>query len=234
MATVYRGDVPITAAQWGYAKPRELFFLLATSPPLTRDQIGLALWPEVNRDRLSNALHTALRELRKALGDPDWVRYSGGRYAFNAEREHESDIKTFERSLAAARRARPATDALPDLQQAIAAYGGDFLDGFAAGDWAEARRDELRRAFESALLAAGRLYAAVGRQQAAVTSFRRAIGQEPLNETAHRELMTSLAALGEKARAIKHYEEFAARLEAQVGVAPATETTALYRQLRQP
>ena len=232
-ATVCRGDSPITAAQWGYAKPRELFFLLATSPPLTRDQIGLALWPDSGRDRLSNALHTALRELRKAVGDPDWIRYSGGRYAFNAEREHESDIETFERRLAAARRARPASAALPDLQRAIAAYGGDFLDGATFGEWAQTRRAELSRAFESALLAAGRLYAAAGRQQAAVTSFRRAIGQEPLNESAHRELMTSLAALGEKARAIKHYEDLADRLQVDVGVAPAAETTALYHHLRE-
>ncbi len=233
-AAVYRGDTAITAADWGYAKPRELFFLLATSPPLTRDQIGLALWPDSGRDRLGNALHTALRELRKALGDADWIRYSGGRYAFNSEREHESDIETFERSLAAARQARPASAALPDLQRAIAAYGGDFLDGEAVGEWAETRRDELRRAFESALLAAGRLYAASGRHQAAVTSFRRVIGQEPLNESAHRELMTSLAAQGEKARAIKHYEDFAERLKAEVGVPPAPETTALYHRLRQP
>ena len=125
-ATVYRAGVAITAAQWGYSKPRELFFLLATSPPLTRDQIGLALWPDSSRDRLGNALHTALRELRKALGDADWVRYSGGRYTFSAEREHDSDIETFERSLAAALRARPASAALPDLQRALAAYGGDF------------------------------------------------------------------------------------------------------------
>ena len=103
--------------------------LLATSPPLTRDQIGLALWPESSRDRLGNALHTALRELRKALGDPDWIRYSGGRYTFSSDRPHESDIETFELSLAAARRARPASAALPELQRAIAAYGGDFLDG---------------------------------------------------------------------------------------------------------
>ncbi len=44
--------------------------------------------------------------------------------------------------------------------------------------------------------------------------------------------MTSLAAMGEKARAIKHYEEFAERLKAQVNVAPAAETTALYHHLR--
>ena len=59
-----------------------------------------------------------------------------------------------------------------------------------AGEWARVRRDELRRRFETALLATGRLHAAAGRHQAAVTAFRRAIEHEPLNESAHRELMT--------------------------------------------
>ena len=143
-ATVYRADVAITAAQWGYAKPRELLFLLATSPPLTRDQIGLALWPDSSRDQLGNALHTALRELRKALGDSDWVRYSDGRYTFSTYANTTATWR-LRAALAAARRARPASAALPDLQRAIAAYGGDFLAGLAAGEWAQTRRDELRR-----------------------------------------------------------------------------------------
>ena len=45
--------------------------------------------------------------------------------------------------------------------------------------------------------------------------------------------MSSLAALGENARAIKHYEDLADRLTAQVGVAPAAETKALYHRLRE-
>jgi predicted ATPase/DNA-binding SARP family transcriptional activator len=230
-ATVHRGDTPVTTADWGYGKPRELLFLLATSPPMTREQLGVALWPDQSRERLGNALHTALRELRRALGDPGWVLYAEGRYAFNGTRDHDCDVETFEQALAAARRARPAAAALPDLQRAIAAYGGDFLADMAVGEWAQARRDELRRAFEAALLATGRLHAAADRHQPAVTAFRRAVAHEPLNETAHRELMTSWARMGETARAIRHYRELEELLREQVGVPPATETTALYRRL---
>ena len=230
-ATVYLGDTPVTAADWGYAKPRELLFLLATSRPLTRDQLGASLWPDLPPDRMGNTLHTALRGVRRALGDPDWVTYADGRYSFNAGREHECDVETFEQALAAARRARPAEAALPELQRAIAAYGGDFLAGMAAGEWAETRRDELARSFESALLAAGRLQAGAGRFAPAAAAFRRAVAHEPLNETAHRELMTCWARMGETARALRHYEELVELLRAQVGVAPAAETTALYRKL---
>jgi len=230
-ATVRLGDVALTAADWSYAKPRELLFLLVTSPPQTREQLGAALWPELSRQQLGNALHTALRELRRALGDPEWVVYSGGRYSFNRGLRHDCDVDTFESALTAASRARPASAALPDLQRAVAAYGGDFLAGMTAGEWAHGRREELRRRFESALLASGRLLAAAGRHQAAVTAFRRVIEHEPLNESAHRELMACWAELGETARAVRHYSELTALLADQVGVRPATETTALYERL---
>ena len=48
-------------------------FLLVSSPPMTKDQIAAALWPDLSRQQLGNALHTALRELRRAVGDPGWV-----------------------------------------------------------------------------------------------------------------------------------------------------------------
>jgi DNA-binding SARP family transcriptional activator len=101
----------------------------------------------------------------------------------------------------------------------------------AAGEWALVRRDELRRAYESALLATGRLQAAAGRHQAAAAAFRRAVAHEPLNESAHRELMSCWDRLGETARAVRHYEELVEVLRDQVGVPPAAETTALYRRL---
>jgi predicted ATPase/DNA-binding SARP family transcriptional activator len=233
-ATVSRGDIPVTAADWGYAKPRELLFLLVTSPPMTREQIGVALWPDQPGQQLGNSLHTALRGLRRALGDPGWVLYSDGRYAFGTSREHDCDVTTFELALAAARRAPGGDAALPHLQRALAAYGGDFLAGVAAGEWAQVRRDELSRSFESALLAVGRLHAAAGRHQSAAAAFRRAVAHEPLNETAHRELMDAWASLGETARAVQHYTELVELLAQQVGVPPSAETTALYQRLAGP
>ena len=230
-ATVELGDTALTAADWGYAKPRELLFLLITSPPLTREQLRAALWPELSRQQLGNALHTALRELRRALGSQDWVLYAAGHYSVNRARPFDCDVDTFESSLAAAGRARPTSAGLPDLRRAVAAYGGDFLAGMTAGEWAGVRRDELRRRFETAVLATGRLHLAEGNHQAAVTAFRRAIEHEPLNESAHRELMTCWAQLGETARAVRHYSELTALFKDRVGVPPAAETTALYERL---
>jgi DNA-binding SARP family transcriptional activator len=230
-AAVELGGTPLTAADWGYAKPRELLFLLITSPPQTREQLRSALWPELSRAQLGNALHTALRELRRALGGHDWIVYAAGHYSVNRDRAFECDVDEFESSLAAAGRARPASAGLPDLRRAIAAYGGDFLAGMTTGEWAHVRRGELRRRFETALLAAGRMHKAAGNRQAAVTAFRRAVEHEPLNESAHRELMTCWDQLGETARAVRHYTELTVLLKERVGVPPAPETTALYERL---
>ena len=198
---------------------------------MTREQIGATLWPDLSSRQLRNALHTALRELRRALGDAGWVSYCDGRYMFDRTRPHTCDVTAFEDALATARRARPSAAGLPDLQRAIAAYGGDFLDGMPTGEWALARRDELRRAFESVLLATGRMLTAADRHQAAAAAFRRAVTHEPLNESAHRELMMCWVKLGQAARAVRHYQELANRLHDQLGIPPAAQTTALYRQL---
>jgi DNA-binding SARP family transcriptional activator len=232
-SSVQLAERTLTTADWGYAKPRELLCLFASSPPLTREQIGLALWPELTEGQLRNALHTALRRLRRALGDGGWVRFADGRYALDESRPLDSDLREFERALADARAARPPAAALAHLRRALAAYGGDFLAGSTPGDWAATRRAELRQSYERALGAAGRLLLAGGRASEAAEVYQRAIAHEPLDEAAHRGLMECWAASGQPARALRHYEELSGLLRDQLGGAPAAQTTALYERLRQ-
>jgi predicted ATPase/DNA-binding SARP family transcriptional activator len=231
-ATVHLADRLLTPADWGYAKPRELLCLFASSPPLAREQIGLALWPELTEGQLRNALHSALRQLRRTLGDGGWIRFTDGRYALDESRPLDCDLRDFEQALAAARAAQPPAAALPQLRRAIAAYGGDFLAGTTAGDWAATRRAGLRQAYERALGTAGRLLVADGRVREAIEVYRRAIAHEPLDEAAHRALMECWAAAGQPARAMRHYEELRDLLRTEVGGAPAAQTTALYARLR--
>ncbi|HEV3068939.1 MAG TPA: BTAD domain-containing putative transcriptional regulator [Streptosporangiaceae bacterium] len=231
-ATVHLTGRLLTAADWGYAKPREMLCLFASSPPLAREQVGLALWPELAEGQLRNALHSALRQLRRTLGDGGWIAFADGRYALDESRPLDCDLRDFEQALTAARGARPQAAALPHLRRAIAAYGGDFLAGTAAGDWAVTRRAGLRRAYERALGAAGRLLVADGKVREAIEVYQRAIAHEPLDEAAHRALMECWAAAGQAARAMRHYEELRELLRTEVGGAPAAQTTALYARLR--
>jgi len=60
----------------------------------------------------------------------------------------------------------------------------------------------------------------------------RPIAHDGLLEEAHRGLMRCQAALGERGRALKHYEELVGLLEEQLGTSPAPETVALHERLR--
>ena len=230
-AEVHLGDRQLHAADFGYGKPRELLWLLASTPRQTKEQIGLALWPDLAGGQLRNAFHTALRDLRRALGDPGWVVFNAGGYALDRSRDQWSDLHEFEASLAAARRARPAPDALPHLQRAIAAYGGDFLPEVVDLDWVDTRRGQLRRVYSAALGAAGRLLAASGRYAEAAEVYRTATEHDPLEESSHRHLMSCLVRMGEPARAARLYQDLCTRLRDELGIAPSAETTAVYDRL---
>jgi predicted ATPase/DNA-binding SARP family transcriptional activator len=230
-STVQRGDQVLTAADWGYGKPRELLFLLASSGRIAKEDIGTALWPDLGEARLRNAFHTALRELRRALGDPRWVTFEQGGYLLDRSRGLASDLDTFTEALAAARSAPSSDEKLQQLERAIAAYGGDFLPDFLDADWARVRREQFRTAYGAALSAAGRQLVAARRFAEAAAVFRRAAAQDPLDEAAHRVLMAALLQVGEPGRAAQVYTSLASRLHDELGIAPAAETTAIYRRL---
>lgn len=230
-AAVQLGDRTLTPADWGYVKPRELLMLLATSPPQTKAQLGTALWPATSGPQLRNAFHTALRDLRRALGDSGWIAFSAGRYRLNRSREPQIDVTEFEDALAAARCSETPQAALPHLQRAITTYTGDFLPDLTDHEWVHARSDELRRAYGSALSGTARLLTAAGRNREATTVLRRAVAHEPYDESAYRQLMTCLAHLGEPARAAQLYHQLTKRLARELGVAPSAETTKIYHQL---
>jgi predicted ATPase/DNA-binding SARP family transcriptional activator len=219
----------LDAADWGWAKPRELFLILLSLPPRTKEQLGAMLWPDLGDEQLRNALHTALRDLRRALGDREWVLFDRGRYKFNAARRHYYDVSEFESALAAAQRAGPA--ALAHLERALSHYRGEFLEGNVLGEWAEERRRELSARYGAALMATGAAYVAQGQLRSAVGVYEREIARDPFDEGAHRQLMKCLARLGERARALHHYEELAAILQAHLGVGPAPETARLRSEL---
>ena len=68
-------DGPIDrVAAWGSARPRELLvFLLMHPEGRTKEQVGLAFWPDASPAQLRNSFHVTLHRLRKALGGAEWI-----------------------------------------------------------------------------------------------------------------------------------------------------------------
>jgi DNA-binding SARP family transcriptional activator len=233
-ARVEKDGRPLASSADWIQKSRELLFYLLSHPPRTKEQIGLALWPDASTAQLRSSFHDTVYRLRRALGGKEWIVFEKGRYAFNRSLAYSFDVEAFEENLSEARRLRSeaAEQAIGHLQRTAELYGGDFLENSVDSEWAMDRRQELWREYQEALLLLGGLLFAQGRHAQAVEAYRKAIAHDELLEEAHRGLMRCYAALGERGRALKHYEELVELLDEQLGTPPAPETSVLHERLR--
>jgi predicted ATPase/DNA-binding SARP family transcriptional activator len=231
---IERDGEPLAADAWPYARPRELLLYLLSHPDgRTREQLGVAFWPESSAAQVKNSFHVTLHHLRKALGHADWIVYENERYRISPQLTVEFDAALFEQQMTAALRdARAGTGSIDALRDAIALYRGDFLADESAGDWHFVPRDRLRMLCVDGLGALGELLGQAGRFAEAVDVFQRVVIMEDLREDAHRRLMQFLAQGGERGRALRHYERLVALLRDELDAEPEAETVALFDSIR--
>ncbi len=218
-----RDGVLLGPADWGYAKPRELLFFLLGEDSAHKDAIGAALWPEASTLVLRNSFHTCLHQLRRALGRADWILYRKGRYAFNRSLAYSFDVERFSAAVSGPRTSSALVDA-------VELYRGDYCVDL-SGTWVDARRASLQQSFERALLDLAALRTSEGSHAAAAELYLRAIEHDPLLEPAHRELMASYVRMGDRGRALRHYQSLLRLLADELGVGPSAETVALHAAL---
>ena len=231
---VEKDDLPLDSPDL-IQKPRELLYYLLSHPEgRTKEQIGLALWPEASTAQLRSSFHDTVFRLRRALGAKEWVLFEKRRYAFGRELGYTYDVESFQENIAAARRMRGEApeEAIGHLREARELYGGDFLEDVAPSEWMLERQEELRRAYGESLLLLGELLGSREHHAEAADAYRKAISHDRLLEEAHRGLMRSQVGLGEPGGALRHYEELARMLHEQLGSSPSSETIALYESLR--
>lgn len=191
-----------------------------------RDKICGVFWPDSDQLRARASLRQALHVLRGALGGG--VVRSRGQEDVGIDAESLwCDASAFEEAL---EREQPA--------EAVELYGGDLLEGFFLPNargfevWLDRRRRSLRfAAAEAAWSLADRARDEEAWKEA-VQHARWALSLRPMQETGVRRLIELLDRAGDRAGAIRAYEEFAARLEREYDVPPAPETRELVEELR--
>ncbi|GAA1563046.1 hypothetical protein GCM10009789_15210 [Kribbella sancticallisti] len=218
VSEVRRNETVLDAADWGYAKPRELFYYLLDSGPVRKDQIGAELWPDASATSLRNSFHSCLHQLRRTLGRSDWITFRKGRYEFNRSLDHSYDVTDLESAVTSG-----------DLQRAIDLYGGDYLTDLGGSPWIETRRQSLRQLFEDSLFTLASEYAATGRDAEAIALYERAIAHDPLLEPAHRALIQLHLSHGNRAQAVRQYKLLSSLLAEDLNTTPSPQTTALLR-----
>jgi predicted ATPase/DNA-binding SARP family transcriptional activator len=233
---VFVGERQIDAAAWGSARPRELLVYLLMYPEgRTKEQVGLAFWPEASSSQLRNNFHVTMHRLRKALGAADWIVLENDRYRVDPALVAEFDAATFEREVVQARRAlkRQQPEAIAMLEQALSRFRGDFLDGEPVGDWHVEHRDRLQRLYIDGLMELGARYTADERDTKAAEAYRRVLARDELHEEALVALMRCQAAAGERAQALRVYRRFADKLRDELDAEPGEAAVLLCEQLQQ-
>jgi DNA-binding SARP family transcriptional activator len=233
---VFVNGEPVESTAWGSARPRELLVYLLMHPEgRTKEQVGLVFWPDASAAQLRNSFHVTLHRLRKALGNPEWIGLVHDRYRVDPAVLEEFDVLEFERDVAAARKAlkRQEEGASAALEQVLARFRGDFLDGEPVGDWHLEHRDRLQRVYVDSLMELGARLVAEERHAKAAEAYRRVLARDELHEEALLALMKAHAAMGERSQALRAYRRFADRMREELDAEPDDDTTAFFERLQQ-
>lgn len=231
---IYRGERLLPAEEWVYAKARELVLYLLSRPNATREQIGLAFWPDASKEQVRKRFSAALAHARNALGrEVEWITLTDGRYSI--QRDAWFDVEQFEVHLGEARRllqnGAPVERAVALLEEAVNLYQGDFAEDLLDGEWFVARRQALRQSYLDALLTLGCIQMQAGQTEQAIAAFQRALATDTYLEEAHLGLIRCYAGRNQRGHALRQYE-LLTQVLAELEATPSPETQALIERLR--
>ena len=203
--------------------------LAASSGFRRRDQIVAMFWPERDQFHARTQLRKSLHALRAALG-PDALLTRGGEEIGLDEARVCCDAVAFRRHVEAGR-----------WGEALTLYRGDLLEGLYPGgvgegfeSWLLNERAALRRtAARAAWECSSRADVANDRAEA-IAFAKRAIELEPDDEQGIRRLIAALDRYGDRAGALRVFEQWRNRVQSEFGAEPSPETRKLARKVQAP
>jgi DNA-binding SARP family transcriptional activator/tetratricopeptide (TPR) repeat protein len=196
---------------------------LAVEREVSRDRLVGVFWPDAELDRGRHALSQTIYTIRRSLGD-DAVVTEGDRVRIAPH--VDVDVINFTR---AADRG--------DFDDALQHYRGRFLaDTALAGSvefdqWIDSKRALIERLHRRVRREAIEQLTAGGDRAAALRLAREWCDLEPDDDEAHHSYIVLLIELGQRAEAIRHFEDYRDRLRAS-DLEPLNDTTALIASIR--
>ena len=121
--------------------------------------------------------------------------------------------------------------ARPLLERAESLWTGEPLPEDRYADWSLAWREELSDRYLQVLAALAGVCSLEGDHEQAVVAGRKSLEIDPLNEGAHRALMTAYARAGRTSRALRQYLACRRALVEELGVEPAQATSRLQARI---
>ncbi|MBE7555599.1 MAG: AAA family ATPase [Anaerolineales bacterium] len=218
-----------------------LAYLVVTAQSHSRDALSTLLWPDADQSRALSYLRHTLWSLKKTLGD-SWLEISREQVGLRPEADMWLDVTAFQQHLKTPLNHnssdKVSAETLPLLAEAVELYRGDFLTGFTLPDapefdeWQFFQMEALRQKLAGALERLVWGYSRQGNYETAIPYGRRWVALDPLHEPAQRHLMQLYGEVGQKAAALRQYEEYTALLEKELGLPPDEETTTLFEAIK--
>ena len=203
---------------------------------VTQAELAEALWPESLPASWTLALSAIVSRLRAGLATVGVPRNriignAFGCYQFTPPGETWVDVEAAIAGVDAAEGAltagNPQAGYGPSLIATII-LRRPFLPGH-DGPWVDERRSLLQASLVRALDCRAEALAANNELVLAVAHARESVRLEPYHESGYRRLMRMLAASGDRAEAVRAYQQCRDLLEKELGVEPSSETETLYR-----
>lgn len=224
-------DHIITSADWKSQTSRDLFFYLLAHPVgVTKEEIGLAFWPDSTPDELRLRFKNCVYRLRRAVGN-DVVKYNDDEtYQFNRAVDYEYDVEKFMREISLAKNAEGLEAQIKHLKAAVSVYQGPFMP---KGDqsWIIAPREQYQQLYIENGLILANLLMQQGHHSSAIQYSKKILDQDPCNEAAYRLLMVIYASMEDRASVKRQYDLCRQTLMNELGVEPTDTTRNLFDTL---
>lgn len=228
---------PIKAPH-GKTRALTLLKLLLSRPNLSMllEEVADVMWPDVPPRRARQNVRVQVCNLRDLLcparrhGDEGPIVGEKDLYRLECGKHISVDCVRFEELMQQADLHR--RDGRDDLAretylQAQALYAGDYLPDDIYESWSEARRSRLRDLWTSCLLRIGDLLVCEGQHDVAVTWYQRVLEADTSNEGVFQKVLHCFVRLGDRASAVRQYEQFRANLHNDLALEPTAQTREL-------
>ncbi|HZD11384.1 MAG TPA: tetratricopeptide repeat protein [Candidatus Binatia bacterium] len=224
---------PISIGDWQTRAARDLFFLLLARPEgLTKEGIGLEIWPDADPGQLKTRFKNAVYRVRRALGQ-DVIQFGDDHlYSFNWAMDYKYDAQAFETTLdQAAAETRPEKR-VALYQSALSLYGGDYLPDVDQ-EWVVPIRENLYQLYVNTMLNLSLFHLEQQEFRSALQWTQQLLDEDPCHEEAHRVAMRAYAGLGNRSGVARQFQICRDALWEQVQVPPSPQTLTLYERLVQ-
>lgn len=218
------------------SKAKALFaFLFITRKPQPRQVLAEMFWGGKSDVVANTNLRVALSNLR-AVAAP-YLLIGRNEVAINPGASYTLDVVEFETRLERLSTRWQDFDGQA-LEEAVALYQGDLLDGFLVRDalsfeeWALWQRERLRQLALQAMYKLATHQTERGNYDSALKATGRMLELEPWQEEGHRQMMLLLALTGQRSAALAQYETCRRILAKELRTDPLPETNALLERIK--